>query len=95
MSQSDQGSFKAELVGQTVVVKVSLFSRPFRGSVTSTDETGFCFNSQEMIAALRETTGSIMADMRDPSVYIPFSKLEWLVSGEIDTARPKTAAAHA
>jgi hypothetical protein len=95
MSQSGRDSFKAKLVGQTVVVKVSLFSRPFRGSITSTDETGFCFISQEMIAALRETTGSIMADIQGPSVYLPFSKLEWLVSGEMETAKPKTAAAHA
>ncbi len=95
MSQSGPDSFKAKLVGQTVVLKVSLFSRPFRGSITSTDETGFCFISQEMIAALRETTGSIMADMQDPRVYLPFSKLEWLVSTEIEAAKPKTAAAHA
>ena len=81
-------------MGQTVVVKVSLFSRPFRGAVTAADDTGFCFVSQEMIAALRETTGSIIADMQAPSVYLPFSRLEWLVSSEGEAAKPKAAAAH-
>jgi hypothetical protein len=95
MAQCDPVSFKGKLVGQTVVVKVSLFSRPFHGTITATDETGFCFVSQEMIAALRETTGSIMADMHAPSVYLPFSKLEWLVSSESEAAKPKAAAAHA
>jgi hypothetical protein len=95
MPQPDQDSFKAKLVGQTVVLKVSLFSRPFRGLVTTTDETGFCFISQEMIAALRESTGSIMADMQDPSVYLPFSKLEWLVAPEKESAKPRASAAHA
>ena len=95
MPQPDLAPYNAALVGRTVVVKVSLFSRPFRGTILATDEIGFCFISQEMIAALRETTGSIMADMQDPSVYLPFSKLEWLVSSEIESAKPKATAAHA
>jgi hypothetical protein len=95
MAQCDPDSFKEKLVGQTVIIKVSLFSRPFRGAISATDDTGFCFVSEEMIAALRETTGSIMADMHTPSVYLPFSKLEWLVSSESEAAKPKAAAAHA
>jgi len=90
MSKPDPSSYKAKLVGRIVVVKVSLFSRAFRGAITATDDTGFCFVSDEMIAALRETTGSAMAGMDAPSVYLPFSTLEWLISSE-----PKAAAASA
>ena len=90
MSQADRSSYKAELIGRTVLVKVSLFSRAFRGAITAADETGFCFVSDDMIAALRETTGSAMADMDAPSLYLPFSTLEWLITSE-----PKAAAASA
>ena len=90
MSKPDSSSFKAKLIGRVVVVKVSLFSRAFRGAITATDETGFCLVSEDMIAALRETTGSAMADMDNPSVYLPFSALEWLITSE-----PKAAAASA
>jgi hypothetical protein len=73
-----------------VIVRVSLFSRAFRGTITATDETGFCFVSGDMIAALREITGGAMAEMEAPSVYLPFSTLEWLITSE-----PKAAAATA
>jgi len=43
-----------------------------------------------MNAALREVTGGAMADMDAPSVYLPFSKLEWLICSQ-----PKAAAASA
>ena len=88
MPQSGPCSFKAKLVGRTVLVKVSLFSRAFRGTITTTDETGFGLNSEDMIAALREITGGAMAGMDAPTVYLPFSTLEWLVTSE-----PKAAAA--
>jgi hypothetical protein len=39
---------------------------------------------------LREITGGAMNDMDAPSVYLPFSTLEWLVSSE-----PKASAASA
>ena len=90
MPQSASPSFKAKLVGRTVIAKVSLFSRAFRGTITATDETGFCFISEDMIAALREITGGAMADMDAPGVYLPFSTLEWLVTSE-----PKVSAASA
>jgi hypothetical protein len=90
MSKPDASSFKAKLIGRVVIVKVSLFSRAFRGAIAATDDTGFCFVSDDMIAALRETTGSAMADMDAPSVYLPFSALEWLITSE-----PKAAAASA
>lgn len=90
MSQPDRSSYKAKLVGQIVIVKVSLFSRAFRGAITATDETGFCLVSEDMIAALRETTGNAMADMEAPNVYLPFSTLEWLITSE-----PKADAASA
>ena len=90
MSQPGPSAFKATLVGQVVIVKVSLFSRAFRGTITVTDETGFCFISNEMIGALRETTGGAMANIDAPSVYLPFSTLEWLI-----ISQPKAAAASA
>lgn len=83
-------SFKSKLVGKRVVVKTALFSRAFRGTVTATDETGFCFSSDDMVAALREMTGTAMADMDAPGIYLSFSNLEWLVFSE-----PKAASAHA
>jgi hypothetical protein len=86
----DSPSFKVKLVGKRVIVKVSLFSRAFPGTVAATDKTGFCFLSDDMVAALREITGGAMASMDAPKVYLPFSILEWLVFTE-----PKTSAASA
>lgn len=71
--------FKTRLVGKRVVVKVSLFSRAFPATVAATDETGFCFVSDEMVTALREITGNIMANLDAPHVYLPYSSVEWLV----------------
>ena len=85
-----QPTFKAKLVGKPVLVKVSLFSRAFPGTVAATDETGFCFVSDEMVTALREITGKAMAGLDAPNVYLPFSSLEWLVFSE-----PKASAASA
>jgi hypothetical protein len=79
-------SFKTKLVGKRVIVKVSLFSRAFSGTIAATDETGICLLSDEMVAALREITGSLMTGMDAPSIYLPFSKLEWLVSSESKAA---------
>ena len=90
MSVPGSASFKTKLVGKRVIVKVSLFSRAFPGTVVATDETGFCFLSGEMVTALREITGGAMATMDAPNVYLPFSTLEWLVFSE-----PKTSAASA
>lgn len=90
MSQLGSASFKEKLINKTVIVKVSLFTRAFRGTISAADETGFCFVSPEMNAALREVTGGAMADMDAPSVYLPFSKLEWLI-----VSQPKAAAASA
>jgi hypothetical protein len=90
MSQSGNLSFKEKLLNKTVIVKVSLFTRAFSGKIIAADETGFCLVSNEMNAALREVTGGAMADMDAPGVYLPFSKLEWLVSSQ-----PKAAAASA
>jgi hypothetical protein len=50
--------------------------------VAATDETGFCLLSDEMVTALREITGSIMANMDSPHVFLPYSSLEWLVFSE-------------
>jgi len=86
----DPPSFKVRLVGKRVIVKVSLFTRAFPGTVAATDETGFCFLSDDMVTALREITGSAMASMDAPNVYLPFSCLEWLVFSE-----PKASAASA
>jgi hypothetical protein len=83
-------SFKHKLVGKRVLVKVSLFTRAFPGTVAATDETGFCFESDDLVTALREITGSAMAKIDAPNVYLPFSSLEWLVFSE-----PKAAAASA
>jgi hypothetical protein len=88
MSLPGSPSFKTKLAGKRVVVKVSLFSRAFPGTIAAVDETGFCLLSEEMVSALREITGTLMAGMDAPSIYLPFSKLEWLVSSE-----PKAAAA--
>ena len=90
MMPSGAFDFKTKLVGKKVLVKTALFSRAFRGTVTATDETGFCLSSDDLISALREMTGTAMADMDAPSVYLSFSNLEWLVFSE-----PKAAAAHA
>lgn len=90
MSPSVAGSFKANLVGKKVVVKVSLFSRAFSGIIGATDETGFSFISDDLISALRELTGSAMANMDAPGVYLPFSILEWMVFSE---AKAKAAGA--
>ena len=90
MALADSPSFKAHLVGKRVIVKVSLFSRAFPGTITDTDETGFCFQSDEMVQALRESTGSLMSNLDAPSLYLPFSSMEWLVF-----SAPKAAAAFA
>ena len=90
MAQPGVPSFKDKLVNRTVIVKVSLFTRAFSGTVIAADETGFCLESNEMTAALREVTGGAMANMDAPCVYLPFSKLEWLVSSQ-----PRAAAASA
>ena len=90
MPQPGVSSFKEKLVNKTVVVKVSLFSRAFSGIITAADDTGFCFVSDEMTSALRELTGGAMANMDAPGIYLPFSKLEWLISSQ-----PKAAAASA
>jgi hypothetical protein len=78
--------FKAKLVGKTVIVKTALFSRAFRGIISATDETGFCFHSDDMVGALRELTGSAMNNMEAPSVYLTFSGLEWLVFSDAKAA---------
>jgi len=90
MPRPDSSSFKAKLVNKHVIVKVSLFSRAFPGTVVATDETGFCFQSDELVTALREITGSVMAKMDAPQVYLTFASLEWLVFSE-----PKASAASA
>ena len=90
MALPDSPSFKHKLVGKRVLVKVSLFTRAFPGTVAATDETGFCFESDDLVAALREITGSAMAKIDAPTVYLPFSSLEWLVFSE-----PKASAASA
>jgi hypothetical protein len=90
MALPDSPSFKLKLVGKRVLVKVSLFTRAFPGTVAATDETGFCFESDDLVTALREITGSAMAKIDAPNVYLPFSSLEWLVFSE-----PKTSAASA
>jgi hypothetical protein len=82
MSLAATPSFKVKLAGKRVIVKVSLFSRAFPAKVASTDETGFCFVSDEMVTALREITGSAMASMDAPQVYLPYTSLEWLVFSE-------------
>jgi hypothetical protein len=87
---SNPSAFKTTLAGKSVIVKISLFSRAFSGTIIAVDETGFCLVSEPMIAALRETTGSAMATMDAPSVYLTFASLEWLVSSQ-----PKAAAASA
>jgi len=86
MLQPGTPSFKAKLVGKNVIVKTALFSRAFRGTISATDDTGFCFLSDEMIAALRELTGSAMSNMDAPSVYLTFLSLEWLVFSESKAA---------
>jgi len=86
MSLAASPSFKVKLVGKRVVVKVTLFSRAFPATVAATDETGFCLVSDEMVTALREITGSAMASMDAPHVYLPYSSLEWLVFSEAKAA---------
>jgi hypothetical protein len=90
MSQPGVSSFKEQLVHKTVIVKLSLFTRAFSGTVTAADETGFCLLSAEMNAALREVTGGAMAHVDAPAVYLPYSKLEWLICSQ-----PKASAASA
>jgi small nuclear ribonucleoprotein (snRNP)-like protein len=90
MAQSNVTSFKEKLVNRKVIVKLSLFTRPFSGTITAVDDTGFCLVSNEMNVALGEVTGRAMAEMDAPSVYLPFSQLEWLISSQ-----PKAAAASA
>jgi small nuclear ribonucleoprotein (snRNP)-like protein len=90
MSQTNPSSFKEKLVGKTVIVKVSLFSRSFSGTITATDETGFCFASDAMVAALREMTGGAMAELDAPAVFLPFTILEYLI-----LSQQKAAAASA
>jgi len=90
MLQPGAPSFKSKLTGKNVIVKTALFSRAFPGTVSATDDTGFCFVSDDMIAALRELTGSAMNNMDAPSVYLTFVSLEWMVFSE-----PKAAAARA
>jgi hypothetical protein len=90
MPLPDSSSFKAKLVNKHVIVKVSLFSRAFPGTVVATDETGFCFQSDDLVTALREITGTVMAKMDSPQVYLTFAALEWLVFSE-----PKASAASA
>jgi len=53
MAQPGIPSFKDKLVNRTVIVKVSLFTRAFSGTIIAVDETGFCLVSNEMTAALR------------------------------------------
>ena len=76
----------AKLVGKRVLLKSSLFSRAFSGTITAADEIGFCFISDDLISALREITGSALASLEAPNVYLPFSTLEWLVFSESKTA---------
>lgn len=90
MSLPGPPSFKAKLAGKRVIIKISLFSRAFAGTVITADDTGFCFLSDDMVGALRESTGSLMTNMDAPSIYLPFSRLEWMVYSE-----PKAAAASA
>ena len=75
-----------------MIVKISLFSRAFSGTIIAVDETGFCFVSDAMVAALRETTGSTMASMDSPSVYLTFASLEWLVSNQLKAAAAAASA---
>jgi len=90
MVQSGSPSLKETLVNKKVVVKVSLFTRAFSGTITAADETGFCLLCNELNQALREVTGGAMADVDAPAVYLPFSKLEWLI-----LSQPKAAGAKA
>lgn len=90
MPPYNPSTFKTTLTGKSVIVKISLFSRAFSGTIVAVDETGFCLSSEAMIAALRETTGNAMAAMDAPSVYLTFASLEWLVSSQ-----PKAGAASA
>jgi hypothetical protein len=86
MSTPSSPNFKAQLTGKRVIVKISLFSRAFAGTIVATDDTGFCLLSDEMVNALREVTGTLMTGMDAPRIYLPFSKLEWLVSSESKAA---------
>ena len=90
MLRSAVSSFKEKLVNKTVIVKLSLFTRAFSGTITAADDTGFCLVRNELNAALREVTGGAMANIDTPAVYLPFSKLEWLI-----VSQPKAAAASA
>jgi hypothetical protein len=86
MVQPGAPTHSPKLVGKRVIVKVSLFSRAFSGTISDADDTGFCLLSEDMVAALRETTGSLMTSMDAPTVYLPFSTLEWLVFSQAKAA---------
>jgi len=86
MSLVSPQTASTKLVGKRVLVKSSLFSRAFSGTITATDEIGFCFISDDLISALREITGSALASLDAPNVYLPFSTLEWLVFSEANAA---------
>lgn len=86
MSLPSPGSSYVKLVGKRVLLKSSLFSRAFSGTIVAADEVGFCFTSDDLISALREITGNALNSMDEPNVYLPFSTLEWLVFSEIKSA---------
>ncbi len=86
MSLLGSGSSHAKLVGKRVLLKSSLFSRAFAGTIAAADEVGFCFISDDLIAALREITGNALNGLDKPNVYLPFSTLEWLVFSEMNSA---------
>lgn len=71
MSQPGIPSFRDKPVNRTVIVKVSLFTRAFSGTIIAADDTGFCLVSNEMNAALRQVTGGAIANRDAPSVYLP------------------------
>jgi hypothetical protein len=86
MSLVGPGSSHVKLVGKRVLLKSSLFSRAFAGTISAADEIGFCFVSDDLISALREITGSALNGLDAPNVYLPFSTLEWLVFSEAKSA---------
>ena len=50
MSRPGIPSCKDKLVNRTVIVKASLFTRAFWGTIIAADDTGFCLVSNEMNA---------------------------------------------
>jgi len=86
MSLIGSPASRAKLVGKRVLFKSSLFSRAFTGTITAADEIGFCFISDDLISALREITGSALASIDAPNVYLPFATIEWLVFSESKSA---------